>query len=129
MIIGDRVDEINAKIQERKEHDGINITMNIRDIVERDGIIEYHYVYNVEYKNVGYISLKGVLFGRDEPKEIIEEWKKNKKIDKENMERLLNVINYVGSIHCTLVANVISYKPPIMPLTLKIKEEQEEKRE
>ena len=54
MIIGDRVDEINAKIQERKEHEGINITMNIRDIVERDGIIEYHYVYNVEYKNEPY---------------------------------------------------------------------------
>ncbi|MEM4331450.1 MAG: hypothetical protein QXI89_01660, partial [Candidatus Anstonellales archaeon] len=81
---------------------------------------EYHYVYTVEYKGVGSITLKGVLFGRDEPKDVVEQWKKNKKLDKEQTERLINIINYLGSSHGTLIARVLNYRPPIVPPKIKV---------
>jgi hypothetical protein len=121
MIIGDRVDKIDASINERKEHEGMNVSINITDVKDLgQGLIEYHYIYTVEYKGVGSMTLRGVLIGRDEPEEVLKEWNKNKKLSKEQMERLLNIINYIGSVHGTLVARVLNYRPPILPPRIKV---------
>ena len=122
MIVGDRVNKIEAKIKDRSENAPMNIGMRITDVKEENDMVEYHYEYSVNYGNAGSIKISGVIYARDEPKEVVESWKKDKKLPKEHMERLVNVINYLGSVHGTLVARVLNYRPPLVPPRLSVKE-------
>ena len=123
MIVGDRVNGIEAEIKDRSAQPNLNIGFKITDVREIEGGVEYDYEYTVNYGEAGRIVIKGTLVGRDEPQEILESWKKDKKIPPKEMERLINVINYLGSVHGTLVARVLNYRPPLVPPRISVKEE------
>ena len=55
----------------------------------------------------------GELIGKDEPKEILDKWKKEKKLSAKENARILNAVSYVGTAHAVLVARLINY-PPIL---------------
>ncbi|RME79022.1 MAG: hypothetical protein D6769_03460 [Methanobacteriota archaeon] len=125
MIVGDRVNAIEAEIKNREANTGMNIGMKIVDVKEKDGNVEYDYEYTVDYGEAGSIKIRGTIIGRDEPKETLESWKKDKKLSKEDTERLVNLINYLGSVHGTLVARVLSYRPPLVPPRLSVQQKKE----
>jgi len=123
MIVGDRVNAIEAEVKDRNAQEAMNIGFTIKDVRENGDIIEYDYEYNVSYGNAAKITIRGTIIGRDEPKEILESWKKEKKLPPKEMERLVNIINYLGSVHGTLVARVLNYRPPLVPPRLSVKQE------
>ncbi len=118
MIVGDRVLEVEAKVKDREAwKGGRNTNIAITDISDKgDGWTYYKYIFTVTYgKNgaAGFIKIVGELMGKDEPKEILEKWKKDKKVPNAENERLLNTINYVGTAHAVLAARIINYPSPI----------------
>ena len=124
MIIGDRVNKIEAEIKERKAHEGLSLNILLKDVREAGKNIEFDYVYVVEYKGVGKISIHGTMVAEEEGKQkkkILDEWKKNKKVPNDYMERLLNAINFAATAHATIVARVLSYAPPLIPPKLSLK--------
>ena len=123
MIVGDRVNAIEAEVKDRNAQEGMNIGFTIKDVRKNGDLVEYDYEYNVSYGDAARITIRGTIIGRDEPKEILEGWKKNKQIPPKEMERLVNIINYLGSVHGTLVARVLNYRPPMVPPRLSVKQE------
>jgi hypothetical protein len=121
MIVGDRVDYIEANIKSRIQNAGMNISMRLLDVKKKDDMLEYYYEYNVDYKDAGHIMIKGAIIGKNEPEEIFANWEKNKKVSAEQMQKLVNMINYVGSAHGTLVARVLNFRPPMIPPKLSVK--------
>ena len=119
MIIGDRVNGVEAKINERKNFEGLSIAIKINDVKEEDGRLVFDYTYRVEYtKDVGYITINGQMFAQEDKKltkEILDGWKKENKIPDSYDERLLNAINYAASSHAVIVARVLSFAPPFIP--------------
>ncbi len=119
MIIGDRVDKIEAEIKERKAHKGLKLNITLTDLTEtREGRLLFKYVYTSEYDGVGYITIHGEMLAEEDDKTkktLLDDWKNGKKVKKEYMERLLNAINYSATSHATLIARVLSYPPPLVP--------------
>ena len=126
MIIGDRVDAVEAEIKERKPHKGIKLNIVLTDMKELEGKrIAIGYEYTTTYDGVGYIKVKGEMYAEEDDKtrkKLLSEWKKGRKVPKDYMERLLNTINYTGTSHATLIARVLNYPPPLMPPRLGLAE-------
>ncbi len=122
MIISDAVVKVEAEVKERPKSRAWKSTISIEDVKEREDLTVYQYKYLVTYEDgkVGKISIEGELYGKDEPKEALELWKKEKKLPAKELERLLSIINYIGPAHATIVARVINFPPPIPVPTIRI---------
>ena len=130
MIIGDRVDKIEAEIKERKPHEGLKLNIGIRGVEKKENQILIRYAYEVVYEGVGVIRVEGVVMAEEDEKktkEILESWEKKKKLPNDYMERLLNAINYTCTSHATIVARVLNYPPPLTPPRLTIRENKNKK--
>ncbi len=93
------------------------------DIKEKELTIGYSYAVKYE-GNVGYIIIEGKIFAEEDEetiKEIKEEYEKNKRLPEKYMERVINVINYVGTINATIISNVVNLVPPVKLPILKVK--------
>ena len=127
MLLGDRVVKIEAEIKEIKPHRGLKINIAIRDVKRNGKRLSIDYLYSVNYgEDIGYINIHGRMFAEEEEKEakkLEEAWKKDGKLPKQYMEKLLNAINYTCSSHATIVARVLNYLPPLIPPKLAVKEE------
>ncbi len=126
IIIGDRVDGIEAKVHKRERWNGLSINISIRDVKESNGLLEFYYTYLAKYgEEVAEIKIEGVMFAREEEekrKAILEFWEKNKKVPKENLVGLLNAINYACSAHGTIIARVLNFAPPLIPPRIRMEE-------
>ncbi len=119
MIVGDRVNGIEAKLNKRSGFEGLSISIKVNDVKEDGDRLVFDYTYRVDYtKDVGYIQINGEMFAQEDEeltKKILDGWKKNNRIIDEYDERLLNAINYAASAHSVIVARVLSFAPPIIP--------------
>ena len=132
MIIGDRVDKIEAEIKERKAHEGLKLNILIKGVREIEGgRLAFEYEYTTLYEGVGTIKISGEMYAEEDDKtrkRLLDNWKNGKKIEKDYMERLLNAINYSATAHATLVARVLNYPPPMLPPRLGLRSRTEEKK-
>jgi hypothetical protein len=123
MIVGDRINRIDAQINPDAQFSGFKIDIKMGDVRKdaRDRLL-VDYVYTLDYDKMGKVLLYGTVFESDAKKipELEESWKKNKRLPREYVEELVNIINFVGSAHGTIVTRVLNIRPPILPPKLSI---------
>ncbi|MFA6530485.1 MAG: hypothetical protein WCT31_02050 [Candidatus Micrarchaeia archaeon] len=124
MIVGGKIDEVDAKKMKEENISGLNINIVMEDVKVKGEDVEMKYVYTVDYEDkVGVMKITGYLYAKEDKKlvkEIEDSWKKNKKLPEKYAETILNAINYSGSANGTLVARVINLSPPLIPPRIRL---------
>ncbi len=126
MIVGGKIEHVEATKKSENKIDGLSINIALEDIKVKGEEIEVHYTYVANYdKDIGGITIKGVIYTKEDKKlakEIGDNWKKDgqKKLPPEYASSLLSAINYTGSANGTLVARVLNLSPPLVPPKLQV---------
>lgn len=124
MIVGERIIEISGKRAPKGSVTGLNINIALEDVQKQGDIVELTYVYTANYEeNFGQIRIKGVLLAREEEKvanDILDTWKKGKKVPDGYAETVLSAVNYSGSANGTLLARVLGLTAPLIPPRIQI---------
>ncbi len=119
MIVGGKIDSVEAIKKSEDALKGLNINIVMEDVKVKGENVEMTYTYTVTYdEGIGELKMKGVLYAKEEKKfakEIEDEWKKSKKLPDSYAEGILNAINYNGSANGTMVARVLNLSPPLIP--------------
>jgi hypothetical protein len=119
MIVGERILDVSGKKTANGSIKGLNINIALEDVQQQNGQVEITYVYTANYEeNVGQIKIKGILMAKEEDKlaaEIVDMWKKNKKVPDVYAETVLSAVNYSGSANGTLIARVLGLTAPLIP--------------
>jgi len=124
MIVGERILEVTGKKTPKSSIKGLNINIALEDVQKAEELVEITYVYTANYEeNAGQLKIKGVLLAREEAKlanEVVDSWKKNKKIPNGYAEVVLSAVNYSGSANGTLLARVLGLTAPLIPPRIQI---------
>ncbi|MBI5228416.1 hypothetical protein HY988_07530 [Candidatus Micrarchaeota archaeon] len=120
MIVGERIMEVTGNKKSMENISGLNINITLEDVQQaKDGNLELTYIYMATYeKDVGNLKIKGVILAKEDDKltkEIIDAWKKNKRVVDSYAETVLGAVNYSGSANGTLVARVLGLTAPLIP--------------
>jgi hypothetical protein len=119
MIVGERILEVSGNRVPLQSIKGLNINIQLESVEKGKDNLEITYVYTADYKEkVGEIKIKGMLLAREDAKlskEIVDSWKKNKKVPDDYATVLLSAVNYSGSANGTLMARVLGLTAPLIP--------------
>lgn len=119
MIVGERILEVSGNRVPKSNIKGLNINISLEDVKLDQENVEITYVYTANYnENVGQIKIKGIILAKEEAKlakDIIDTWKKSKKIPDEYASVVLSAVNYSGSANGTLLARVLGLTAPLIP--------------
>jgi len=74
--------------------------------------VKVEYEYDVVYEDNGKIVIKGEVEFED--KDVAEAVGKGERISPEVAERLINSINYVGTVNAVLIARALNLVPPVL---------------
>jgi hypothetical protein len=125
MIVGERVEKLEVNVAKRPERAGFNMNVRILDVKEDGKYLDVKYEHTIKYTHGdAEIKIIGHLFMDEDEKtkkELLESWKKNKKLPNDRMEQVLNSANYLATVYGTVVSRVVNIAPPIIPLRLKLK--------
>ena len=126
MIIGFGFTKLSAeKNAQAKGNIDINNNVSIKDVQEdnfsmgkeKQNVLKFTFDFTSKYEpNVGRVVLEGELLYVDEPKkakEILNGWKKDKKLDKELMATLLNTLLVKCNVQALILSQQINLPPPI----------------
>lgn len=124
MIVGERIVEISGKRIHKGSVSGLNINIALEEVQKQGEFLELTYVYTANYEEgFGQLRIKGILLAKEEDKvanEIVDTWKKGKKIPDGYAETVLSAINYSGSANGTLLARVMGLTAPLIPPRIQI---------
>ena len=119
MIVGERILEISGNKAQGQSIKGLSINISIEKVEKKGDHIEITYAYTASYQDkAGEIKIKGVLLAKEDSKrgkEILDMWKKNKKIPDDYATVVLSALNYSGSANGTLIARVLGLTAPLIP--------------
>lgn len=119
MIVGERILEVSGNRVPKEPIKGLNINIQLDGVEKDKENIEITYTYIADYKEaVGQIKIKGLLIAKEEDKlakEIVDKWKKEKKIPDDYATVVLSAVNYSGSANGTLLARVLGLTAPLIP--------------
>jgi hypothetical protein len=119
MIVGERILEVSGNKTPKASIKGLSINISLEDVKAQDDNVEITYVYTASYQqDAGQLKIKGVLLAREEAKlakEIVDTWKKSKRIPDAYASVVLSAVNYSGSANGTLVARVLGLTAPLIP--------------
>jgi len=140
-IVGFNFTKIEAEKKEMiKGKININNNVHINNVEEKDlslgnqkqKVLTFNFEFTAKYDpNIGSIKFTGdVLFMDDvkQIKEILDGWKKGKKLPKEIMPRILNTVLNKCNIQALILSELINLPPPI-PLPKLQAAQPEEKKE
>ena len=127
MIVGFGFTKLSAEKGEiAKGKIDINNNVSIKDIKEDDfsfgkdkkqNVLRFIFEFTSKYEpNVGNILFEGELLYMEEPKkakEILADWKKDKKVPKELMAGLLNTILTKCNVQALILSQQVNLPPPI----------------
>ena len=127
MIVGFGFTKLSAeKGETAKGKIDINNNVSIKDIKEDDfslgkdkkqNVLRFIFEFTSKYEpNVGNILFEGELLYMEEPKkakEILADWKKDKKMPKELMAGLLNAILTKCNVQALIISQQVNLPPPI----------------
>ena len=104
----------------------INNNVSIKDVQEdnfslgkdrQQDVLRFLFEFTSKYEpNVGNILFEGELLYMEEPKkakEMLNDWKKNKKLPKEMMAGLLNTILTKCNVQALILSQQVNLPPPI----------------
>jgi len=119
MIVGERILEVSGTKTPGESIKGLNINIAIETVEKGKEHLEITYSYTAQYEqNAGQIKIRGILLAKEEDKlvnEIIDSWKKNKRLPESYTTVILSALNYSGSANGTLVARVLGLTAPLIP--------------
>jgi len=119
MIVGERILEINGNKALGESIKGLSINIAIEKVEKKADNIEITYSYTANYQEkAGQIRIKGILMAKENgkrAKEILDMWKKSKKIPDDYATTVLTALNYSGSANGTLIARVLGLTAPLIP--------------
>ncbi|MBI4018397.1 MAG: hypothetical protein HY368_02210 [Candidatus Aenigmarchaeota archaeon] len=136
-IIGLNLTSINAEVNEKAARGGninINSTPRIIDIDRKDlnvagikDILAVEFSFETKYDpDVGKITFTGeVLYQAEETKNVLNKWKKEKKLDDELTVEILNAVFRKCLAEGVSIANELRLPPPVSFPVVKTKEEGE----
>ncbi len=131
MIVGERILDVSGKKTPGASIKGLSINIALEDVQQQNGQVEITYVYTANYEeNVGQIRIKGTLMAKEDDKlaaEIVDLWKKNKKVPDAYAETVLSAVNYSGSANGTLLARVLGLTAPLIPPRIQLSKATPEK--
>jgi hypothetical protein len=125
MIVGDKINKIEADVSGTANYEGFKIDIKMGDVrKEAADRLLISYIYTVDYGAVGKVSLYGVVVEGDAKliPNLEETWTKTKRLPTDYMEQLINVINFLGCAHGTIIARVLNVRPPIIAPKLAVKQ-------
>ncbi len=127
MIVGFGFTKLSAeKGEPAKGKIDINNNVSIKDVKEDDfslgrdkkqNVLRFIFEFTSKYEpNVGNILFEGELLYMEDPKgakEILNDWKKDKKLPKELMGGLLNTILTKCNVQALILSQQVNLPPPI----------------
>ena len=127
MIVGIGFTKLSAeKGQAAKGKIDISNNVSVKDVQEDDfslgkdkkqNVLRFIFEFTSKYEpNVGSILFEGELLYMEDPKkskEILSDWKKDKKLPKELMDGLLNTILTKCNIQALILSQQVNLPPPI----------------
>ena len=126
MIVGFGFTKLSAEKHEAaKGKIDINNNVSIKDVIEdsfsfgknEQNVIKFIFEFTSKYEPaIGIILFEGELLYLEEPKkikEILNSWKKDKKIPKEIMGGLLNTILTKCNVQALILSQEVNLPPPI----------------
>ncbi len=125
MIVGERILEVSGNKTPQVPIKGLSINISIEGVEKKDDTLQITYVYTANYEqDAGQLRIKGLLVAREEDgkvKEVLDSWKKTKKIPNDYAETVLSAVNYSGSANGTLLARVLGLTAPLIPPRIQLK--------
>ena len=122
-VLGFIINEIEAKKEQNvSKNIKINSTPTILDIEEKkmnipglDKVLLVKFKFDTKYEpKIGYVSLKGeIVYNTKDNKKVINDWKKDKKLDKDIAVNILNVIFRKCLTKIVSIAEDLQLPPPI----------------
>jgi len=79
-------------------------------------VLKFGFEYKIDYDKIGEILLLGHVLYLEEPKKIkliLDQWKKDKKVDREIMQQVINTILFKCTIKALNLAQEVGLPPPI----------------
>ncbi len=137
-IIGFNFETIKAERIATKDIEKVNVKhkVDLKDIKQdtvkigkKQNIIKASFKFSVKYEpEVGNIEIHGNILLNDEEKkinEVLENWKKNKKLDKESTMVVMNTILMRSNIKALTMAQDVNLPPhiPLPKITPEVKED------
>lgn len=119
MIVGERILEVSGNKTPKTSIKGLSINISLEDVKTQEDNLEITYVYTANYQqDAGQLKIKGVLLAKEEAKvakDILDTWKKTKRVPDNYAGVVLSAVNYSGSANGTLVARVLGLTAPLIP--------------
>jgi hypothetical protein len=129
MIVGERILEVSGNKVPKTSIKGLSINISLEDVKLADGNLEIAYAYTANYEeSAGQIKIRGVLLAKEEDKvskEVVDTWKKGKKIPDDYASVVLSAVNYSGSANGTLLARVLGLTAPLIPPRIQLSQKSE----
>jgi len=117
-IVVEKFAPVKGKIQ-------VNNNVVLKDVEKTDmsigpskqGALKFHFEFTAKYEpKIADITLTGFLTFFEKPetvKEIVDSWKKDKKIPKETMSNILNTVLSRCNVEAILLSREVNLPPPI----------------
>jgi hypothetical protein len=119
MIVGERILEVSGSRVPKTSIKGLSINIALEDVKMNEENVEITYVYTADYQeSAGQIRIKGIILAKEEAKlakEVVDTWKKGKKVPDDYATVVLSAVNYSGSANGTLIARVLGLTAPLIP--------------
>lgn len=119
MIVGSRINKVEAVREKEGPGKGLRVQMDIKDVGGKGEDVVVSYAFSAEYLDgIGKIAINGEVTDRTDRKladEARKMWKEKKDLPQDYKLGILNSINYVASVEGVLAAKIVRLAPPIAP--------------
>jgi len=116
-IMIERKGKINSQLKIKNNLSIVNVEQEKLNLTSSGDVLKFNFEYTAEYEpKVGKIVLEGHILVMDDPKqvkEVLDGWKKDKKLPKEMMPQILNTILAKCNIRALSLTQDVNLPPHI----------------
>jgi hypothetical protein len=109
---------VEAKRERPGRSKDMAISVSVDGLKRTASGLDASFTYLVRYSpEVGFLRLAGYVSLEGTKKELDDlhaEWKKNKQMDKERAQKIVNIITYVASVNGIFAAKTLNLEAPFM---------------
>lgn len=113
-----RFTKIDASVDHEERFTSFNVNLNVTKVEVEKGDLKIEFSHEVEYKpKTGKIKFIGQMWISGTKSEIdnaFKKWTKEKKVENELAQDILNIINFNSEANGVLVAKALGMVPPII---------------
>lgn len=109
---------VEAKREKLAKSKDMSVAVSVDGLKRTATGIDASFTYLVKYspgvgflRLVGYVSLEGT---KKELDELHAKWQKDKQMDKERAQKIVNLITYVASVNGIFAARTLNLEPPFL---------------